>query len=316
MIKETMGANMGVGTRNGEPKRELTFKKMDAFATERSSGNPAGYIRLDSLADISDAEMLQIAKELKGFVNEVGYMSEISERFFDLRYFSSEREVDFCGHATVAIMYDLIKNDENLQKFDELHIRTNSGTLSVENRISREDAVFIMSPAPVHKTVSLDASTIAEKLKIKPEEIDTDYPISVINAGLSTLLVPIKTLESILAILPDLEELKQFCFDSGIDIIEVFTHDVADERNHFRTRVFAGTFGYLEDPATGTGNSALGYYAMKNGLWKNETIMIEQNGLKDRFNLIKLQKKRDEKGNDRVLFGGGAITRIDGKYMI
>ncbi len=296
--------------------REFTFKKMDAFATERSSGNPAGYIRLASMADISEEEMLQIAKELKGFVNEVGYMSRISERFFDLRYFSSEREVEFCGHATIAIMYDLIKNDENLQKFDELRIRTNSGELSVENRIQQEDAVFIMSPAPVHKEISFDAQTVAEKLKIKTKEIDTAYPISVINAGLSTLLVPVKTLKSIFAVLPDQEELKQFCLDSEIDIIEVFTGDVADGHNHFRTRVFAPTFGYLEDPATGSGNSAFGYYALRNGLWNSETIMIEQNGLKDRYNLVRLQKKLDGKGNDRVLFGGGAITRIDGKYLL
>ncbi len=307
---------MEVKNIHGELMREFTFKKIDAFATERSSGNPAGYIRLASLADISEEEMLQIAKELKGFVNEVGYMSGISEGFFDLRYFSSEREVDFCGHATIAIMYDMIKSDENLQKLDELQIRTNSGKLSVENRIEREDAVFIMSPEPVYKDISFDVQTVAEKLKIKPEEIDTGYPISVINAGLSTLLVPIKTLESILAVLPDPEELKQFCFDSKIDIIEVFTDDVADELNHFRTRVFAPTFGYLEDPATGSGNSALGYYAIRNGLWKSDTVMIEQNGLKDRYNIVKLQKKLDAKGNDRVLFGGGAITRIDGKYMI
>ena len=51
--------------------------------------------------------MLQIAKELKGFVKEVGYVFGTSEGSFDLKYFSSEREVDFCGHATIAIMYDL-----------------------------------------------------------------------------------------------------------------------------------------------------------------------------------------------------------------
>lgn len=49
--------------------KEFNFKKIDAFATESSTGNPAGYIRLAELADITTAEMQQIAKELKGFVN-------------------------------------------------------------------------------------------------------------------------------------------------------------------------------------------------------------------------------------------------------
>ncbi|HOV15170.1 MAG TPA: PhzF family phenazine biosynthesis protein, partial [Spirochaetota bacterium] len=48
------------------------FKKIDAFATTGSTGNPAGYIWLDNEGDISGFEMQQIARELKGFVNEVG----------------------------------------------------------------------------------------------------------------------------------------------------------------------------------------------------------------------------------------------------
>jgi predicted PhzF superfamily epimerase YddE/YHI9 len=72
----------------------------------------------------------------------------------------------------------------------------------------------------------------------------------------------------------------------------------------------------MEDPATGSGNSAFGYYMIKNGLWKDDIITIEQNAFKDRYNIVKLQRQSDINGNDRVLFGGGAITRIEGKYII
>jgi len=44
--------------------------------------------------------MQAIARELKGFVNEVGYLCRLDKDLFDLKYYSSEREVDFCGHAT------------------------------------------------------------------------------------------------------------------------------------------------------------------------------------------------------------------------
>ena len=296
--------------------KEFKFKKIDAFATERSNGNPAGYIWLNAQSDINEKEMLQIAKELKGLVNEVGYVLRIAEDSFVLKYYSSEREVDFCGHATIAIMYDLIKNDPRLLQLTLLQIKTNRGELKVENRIEKEDAVFIMSPEPIEKESVSDVHNLAEKLKISTSEIEDGYPISVINAGLSTLLVPIKSLKSILNISPELEELKHFCFNSGIDIIEVFTDEVADESNNFRTRVFAPTFGYMEDPATGSGNSAFGYYMIKNGLWKDDIITIEQNAFKDRYNIVKLQRQSDINGNDRVLFGGGAITRIEGKYII
>ena len=50
------------------------FKKIDAFATKNSDGNPAGYIRLNSQGEINEIEMIKLAKELKGYVNEVGFL--------------------------------------------------------------------------------------------------------------------------------------------------------------------------------------------------------------------------------------------------
>ena len=55
--------------------RTLRFKKIDAFAGSNSNGNPAAVIYLNSLDEISDSEKLQIAKELKGFISEVGFVS-------------------------------------------------------------------------------------------------------------------------------------------------------------------------------------------------------------------------------------------------
>jgi PhzF family phenazine biosynthesis protein len=296
--------------------KKFRFKKSDAFATQNSGGNPAGYIWLDSKDDISVNKMQQIAQELKGYVNEVGYIYKTGENKFDLKYYSSEREVDFCGHATIAIMYDLIKNNDNLKQYNSLKIQTNRGELEVENRIEHENAVFIMSPIPEVKKDIPDIDKISMKLKIKTDEIDRSLPIMVINAGLWTLIVPIKTLKSILSIFPDFHELKEFCIDSSIDIIEVFTKDAANKDHDYRTRVFAPTFGYLEDPATGSGNSAFGYYLLENDMWDRKTIIIEQNEKIDNYNIVKLQQKQDENKIERVLFGGGAITRIEGYYII
>lgn len=140
--------------------------------------------------------------------------------------------------------------------------------------------------------------------------------MSIVNAGLETLIVPINTLQSILNINPELDILKNFCLKKNIDIIEVFCDETYDKKCDFRTRVFAPTFGYLEDPATGSGNSAFGYYLLKNDLWNKESVIIEQNGTTDRFNIVQLKTRVDADGNIRVLFGGGAITRIEGKYIL
>lgn len=296
--------------------KTFTFKKIDAFATPTSSGNPAGAVYLNSPEDISVEEMQRIAGELKGFVSEVGYIAPLNENTFRLRYYSSEREVEFCGHATIGIMYDLIKHDERFLKKERLNIITNKGTLPVENRIQQEDAVFITAPAPQFTPLKLSDSHIAEALKISPDVISSELPVAITNAGLETLLVPIRRLQPLLSMAPDIDELKRFCLNHALDIITVFSDDVADPGNAFRTRVFAPTFGYLEDPATGSGNAAFGYYLLQQKRWDGTMMALEQNRSLEFPNIIKLMTRHDEKHDIRVVFGGGAIVRIRGEYLL
>ncbi len=294
--------------------KSLKFKKIDAFALNQSSGNPAGVIYLDNEDALDDNEMLQIAKELKCFVNEVGYIWKQNDGY-GLRYYSSKKEVEFCGHATIAIMYDLIKNNELLLKEPQVTIYTKNDTLVVENKITSDDAVFVTAPSPKFRTLDILKDNILKALKINDTFIDDSLDIDIVNAGLETLIVPIKDLDSILKIKPNLDELNVFCKQSNIDIIILFSQECFDKRNSYRTRVFAATFGYLEDPATGSGNSALGNYLLKRNIWNGNLMSIEQNGLKENFNTVKLTTKTVDK-TKCVLFGGGAKVKIDGTYLL
>ena len=296
--------------------KKFKFKKIDAFATEKSDGNPAGMVCLDSFDDITVDEMLRIAQELKGFVSEAGYVSKVDDNTFELKYYSSEKEVDFCGHATIAIMYDLIKNNADLICRKQINIITSKGKLTVQNRIVSEDAVFISAPAPVFSENQVNPDSAAKALRIDVAEIDDRYPLSIVNAGLETLIIPIKSLNQILSISPLSDELKAFCIQNEIDIITVYTDQVADSENRYRTRVFAPVFGYLEDPATGSGNSALGCYLMKNKMWDGAFMSLEQNGRFDNPNIVKLMAKDAAGVKPQVVFGGGAIVRIDGEYIL
>ncbi len=301
---------------DGGVMKRFTFKKMDAFATERSSGNPAGAVYLNSAHDISEDEMQRIARELKGFVSEVGYVSRVGAETFNLKYYSSEREVDFCGHATIAIMYDILKGESDLREKRSISIMTNKGLLNVENRIEDEDAVFISAPMPRFRRAEISKTELAKALRTHNEALNDAHPLTVVNAGLETLIVPVTSLSDILSFSPDLEELKQFCLHNALDIITVFTNDIADGANAFRTRVFAPTFGYLEDPATGSGNAALGYYLLEQKMWDGSPISLEQNGERSRPNIVKLSAHQDVNHRTQVVFGGGAITRITGQYIL
>lgn len=285
------------------------YKKIDAFASGRSTGNPAACLFLRADETLSEHAMQDIARQHKGFVSEVVYCRETGDGY-ELRYFSSECEVEFCGHGTIACMYSLIRNTPALLGWGSVAVRTRrKGVLTVFNEIPSRDAVFITAPEPVHIGIDPDRSEIARSLSLPVERLADGYPIDVIDAGLRTLIVPVVRLGDVVSVFPDEGELKAFCLRRDIDIVLVYSREVECRDHMAHTRVFAPRFGYLEDPATGSGNSAFGYYLLKNNLWSGEAASVEQGGSDRVFNTVKLQMR-----DGAVLFGGGAIDRIEGVY--
>ncbi|MDX2494096.1 MAG: PhzF family phenazine biosynthesis protein [Desulfuromusa sp.] len=296
--------------------RTLRFKKIDAFASTTSSGNPAAVVYLDTLSELSQEEMLQIAKELQGFVSEVGFVSPGKDTDYQLRYFSSEREVAFCGHATIAILNDIVVNNESMQEKTMLSIATQTDRLLVENRFKKEKSVYISAPPPKFSMKKIDMAQIAPALNCQVNDLDKLLPVRIINGGLETLVVPMTGLDSILSVTPDLQILNDFCTQIGVDIIILYSSETTTQDCNYRTRVFAPTFGYLEDPATGSGNAAFGYYLLKQDMWSGEAIKIEQNDSRKTPNYVKLFSKTTNTGDYQVWFGGGAVLRIDGHYFL
>lgn len=293
--------------------KTFQFKKMDAFSRGTSSGNPAGCIYLENTAAIDETGMQKIAQELKGFVNEVGYLFPVADGF-RLKYYSSECEVEFCGHATIAIMYDLIKENKDLLEKEELSLYVNAGKLSVFNQIDDEDAVYIMAPEPRFFPHELTIGDVARALAIDENKVDGKQPIQVINAGLRTLIVPLDSLDACLEAYPSQEKLQLFCEVNDIDIVLVFCGETHFETSQYKTRVFAPKYGYLEDPATGSGNAAFGHYLLQCGLWTGN-VTIEQGPSRTNPNIVKL--RRYQKGQEeRILFGGSSVLRICGNYLL
>jgi PhzF family phenazine biosynthesis protein len=292
--------------------REYNYKKIDAFTSEDSLGNPAACFYLTAEQSLTEAEMLNIGKQHKGFVSEVVYCKSIGTSDFEMVYYSSEGEVPFCGHGTIACMYSLINNSPKLFNQNEIKIHTRKkGSLVIYNKIAEQDAVFISAPEPLYFEIPVSIQAIAENLQIDKSLILGEHRIDFIDAGNRTLIVPIKNLSDEVSISPDERKLKAFSLDNGIDVILIFCMDTKNRSNFAHTRVFAAKYGYLEDPATGSANSAFGYYLMKNNMWDGSPITLEQGGNDRVFNTVHLLHK-----DNRILFGGKATTRINGIYYV
>ena len=287
------------------------YVKSNAFTSGESLGNPAACIFMGQ-EKLSPEWMQAIAAEHKGFVMEVVFCGKSDKADCKLTYYSSECEVDFCGHGTIATMYTMVKETPELMVKSVITAETNrKGIIEVFNAIEQEDAVYITAPDPIEYPMKLSTEQIEEGLSLSHGTIRNDLPIRIIDAGLRTLLVPTADLETEISVYPNEQSLKSFCESNDIDIILVFSMQTADTSAYAHTRVFAPKFGYLEDPATGSGNSAFANYLLSEGLWKGELITIEQGGNKRIFNSVKLKCQ-----DGKVLFGGKATKKIEGEYYL
>lgn len=287
------------------------YKKVDAFTSGKSKGNPAAFMLLGN-ETFSDSKCLDVAKEHAGFICEFVFVNDSDKAELKLSYYSSECEVDFCGHGTIATMYELIKNDDNLMTKKEINFETNKkGILTAYNNILEEDAVYVSAPEPIFYDNSIKKDEIAIAFGLSQNDISEDYPISIIDAGLKTLIVPINSLEAEISVYPDINELKQFVIDKDVDIILIWSKETANQSFYAHTRVFSPKYGYLEDPATGSGNSAFANYLYINKFWNGEPIAVEQGGNKMIYNKVNLWLHEG-----RVLFGGSATLKIEGVIYV
>lgn len=297
------------------PTRTLLYKKIDAFTDGISSGNPAGVVYIPRGESLSGGEMQEIARQFtvpgdKDRVSEVAFCTPSDDGSFILRYYSYTCEVELCGHATIALMYDLIKNDRALSAQRTVVIRTAKAVLPVINDIGRSDSVYITAPVPEYRGCPFAPADIAGPLGIPAQEFDARRGMEIVNGGLFTAVVPLRSRETVVRMRPDERQLKEFSLCHGFDVVIVHSPETFHPANRYRTRVFCPKYGYLEDPATGSGNAALGYYLLKNGSWDGGDISIEQGPDAAHPNIVKLKTEMIE-GLRRVQVGGNGVVRSE-----
>ncbi len=276
---------------------EIPFYIVNAFTDKPFKGNPAGVV-LD--ADSLDEKTMQsIAAELK--CSETAFVMNSDKADFNLRFFSPEREVDLCGHATIATFHAM--TEMGFARKDKFTMETKAGILGIE---IRDDGVFMEQAKPVFRETDATAKEIAYALSIGEEEIG-DFPIEAVSTGLFSLNVPVRHLEAMKRMKPDFEKVKEVCRKSGAGALFVFTFETLNKDCFVHARCFAPLYGVNEDPVTGTANGALGAYLKKHGLLKNSVYRSEQGYEigKDGIVVVDLS-------GDKVKVGGKGYIAVQG----
>ena len=116
---------------------KIKMFQVDAFTSELFSGNPAAVCLLDEW--LSDELMLSIAAENN--LSETAFLN-LSNDPIGIRWFSPKREVDLCGHATLAsarILFDELKSMDS----EEIVFESKRGLLKAQKD---GDLIFLDFP--------------------------------------------------------------------------------------------------------------------------------------------------------------------------
>jgi predicted PhzF superfamily epimerase YddE/YHI9 len=262
-----------------EDTLKLKQYQVDTFTDKVFSGNPAAVVPLSSWLD--DWLLQAIAEENN--LSETAFFIA-SETDFQLRWFTPAREVDLCGHATLAaahVIFEILCYPGRIVTF-----RTRSGELFVEKKGKMLEMNFPACP-PIP---CASADTLVQGLGQRPAEVlAADDYVAVFN-----------TETAIRAITPRYDLLSQL--DLRGVIITAPGTDV-----DFVSRFFAPKLGVPEDPVTGSAHCALApYWAKKLG--KN-TLTAKQVSRRGGDITCEVQA-------DRILLSGGAVTFMESEFYL
>ena len=164
---------------------------VDAFTTQKFSGNPAGVALMAADEEMfSDSFMQHLACELKH--SETVFVKWADENRFTLRYFTPEGEIDLCGHATIAAFTAL----RDLDHLPLGHYRalTMAGELDIE---VLDDSVWMdMAPPVEARTFTAEeAAEIYAAYGLPADAMPEGLLPKSISTGLCDIMLPVKSTE-------------------------------------------------------------------------------------------------------------------------
>ncbi len=254
----------------------MNIQKIVAFSDGSIGGNPAGVVIVDSLP--TENEMQRTAKEI-GF-SETVFSAPLGKEW-RVRYYSSESEVPFCGHATIALGAAL-----SLRFGDGVFtLVLNHSKITVEgHRYGAEVEAALQSPMTFSKP--LDHDLIADALQLlgyTSNDLDSRIPPALIHAGADHLVLALSDRHTLSAMKYDFIQGRAFMLKAGLTTI-MLVHAETFQLFHARNAFAIG--GVYEDPATGAAAAAFaGYLGEIAWPYGNsiEIIQGEDMGMKSRL---------------------------------
>lgn len=228
----------------------MNIERIAAFCDGETGGNPAGVVVGDSLPDV--ATMQRVAAEV-GY-SETAFAASTGEAW-RVRYFAPQMEVDFCGHATIALGAALAAQFGD----GTFALELNHAKITVEGRCNGQKMTAALQSPPTRSKPATEA-LVREALELfgwTTEDLDARIPAARASAGGDNLVLALKSRALLAGMRYEIEAGRRLAIRENLATFGLIWAESAT-LFHARNPFPAG--GIYEDPATGSAAAALGGY--------------------------------------------------------
>jgi PhzF family phenazine biosynthesis protein len=262
--------------------------QVDAFTDRRFAGNPAAVCVLAEPPD--ETWMQNVAAEMN--LSETAFAQRLgSGSKFNLRWFTPTKEVDLCGHATLATAH-ILWEEGHLPEGEPARFETRSGLLTAQRG---PEGIELDFPAePVHEQVR-------ESGQLDELQRALGVPVKFAGRNRFDLLVELENEEIVRTLRPDIRRLERFPV-RGV----IVTGRSTSPDYHFVSRFFAPQVGVDEDPVCGSAHCCLGPYWAE----KLDRSALVARQVSCRGGVVKIRL-----AGPRVVLIGQAVTVLRGELV-
>ncbi|PZA06916.1 MULTISPECIES: PhzF family phenazine biosynthesis protein [unclassified Meiothermus] len=242
---------------------QLPYLLVDAFTDTPGGGNRVALV-LDARG-MSSGEMHRIAQRLA--YPQAAFVTDWLGGSYSVRFFTPSGEVEFAGHAAIALALTLARQGMLAQGETRLFLRTPMETLPVELEYEAGTPIkaVLRGPSPRFRDPPQwkDIREVMEVLGVGDRYLHRGLPYGVAFTGLWSLFLPFVAPGLVDEVEPEMERLGELC--ARLEVATLHAYAPLGPRT-FYARDFAPLLGIPEDPVTGSANAALGALLARAGV--------------------------------------------------
>jgi trans-2,3-dihydro-3-hydroxyanthranilate isomerase len=300
-------------------ERFFDFWRVDVFTDTPLTGNPLAVFH--RATGLSPAEMLGVAREMNLSETTFVFPSSNPSANYRNRIFTPAGEIPFAGHpsigtAYVAAMEGLVPHpDGSSIIYQELEI----GVLPLELicEAGQVKKVIMTQGEPSLGTQVKNVGPLASALGVRVKDIGSKGLVPQLAAtGISSLQVPMRSLDVVKGLDPNLRDLKKVLSKFGEKIVcYTFALEAVAPDAAVHARGFAPDLG-VEDPATGSAAGGCAAYLAAAGKLPAPTFIIEQGMEIHHASRIEVTVEMEEGKAKAIRVGGQSVPIIHGQLRL